>query len=258
MYPTLQIGGIALPLRPLLFLVGAWLCLTISERRMPRFGLESDLAWHLGMLTGGVALASARLWYALSHWSAYQSNPAALFATSTSTLALNEGVMIGLVAGVIYVQRRRVPLTRLADAFTPGLLAAFGLASVGALLSGDAYGAQTDLPWGIDLWGAHRHPSQAYELVLALIVLGIAVMWLRGLPAGIPFLSATALYASGRVFVEAYRGDSIVVAEGIRALQVAWLAIVLVSVLAMASRQSGSAQSEPIDGGSHAAAARKT
>ena len=245
MYPTLQIAGIALPLRPLLFLVGAWLCLTISERRMPRFGLEPDLAWNLGMLTGGVTLVGARLWYALSHWSAYQSNLTGLVATSTSTLALNEGVALGLLMGLIYVQRQRAPWSRLADAFTPGLLAAFGLASLGALLSGDAYGAPTGLPWSIELWGAQRHPSQVYELLLALIVLGIGLRWLQRLPEGLSFLSASALYASGRVFVEAFRGDSIIVGEGIRAMQVAWLAIALVSVLALSCRQSANAQREP-------------
>ena len=192
------------------------------------------------MLTGGVTLLGARLWYALSHWSSYQSNPAALFATSTDTLALGEGALLGLVAGLIYLKRERVPLMRVADAFTPGLLVAFGLASLGALLSGDAYGAPADLPWSIDLWGARRHPSQAYELVLALIVLAIWLKRLRDLPASFTFLAATALYASGRVFIEAFRGDSLLIAGGIRAMQVAWLAIALLSAMAMYKRRFGS------------------
>lgn len=232
MYPVLQIGGVALPLRPIMFLVAGWLCLGITERRLPRFGLQSDLAWSVGLLVGGVTLGSARLWYALSHWSAYQANLGALFAPTLGTLAVGEGALVGLLAGFIYLQRRRVPLKKFADAFTPGLLVAFGLASFGALLSGDAYGAPTTVPWAITLWDERRHPSQIYELLVAGAVLSVVWRW-KNLPVGFTFLLAAMLYALGRVFVEAFRGDSLIISDGIRAMQLAWLSVALSAILLM-------------------------
>ncbi len=244
MYPTLQIGGAAVPLRPVIFLIAFWICLTLSERRLAQFGVRAELAWNFGMIASGVGLVAARLWYALSSWSAYQANLSALFAPTLGTLAINEGAFVGLVAGLIYLRRRQVSLRRFADAFTPGLLIAFGLASVGALLSGDAYGAPADLPWAINLWNERRHPSQIYELLVALMTLAI-VSRLKKMPDGFTFLTATALYAMGRMFIEAFRGDSLIMAQDIRTMQLVWLAVALLAVIVMCQAQFHANQNKP-------------
>ncbi|MBI3734524.1 MAG: prolipoprotein diacylglyceryl transferase [Chloroflexi bacterium] len=229
MFPTLQIGGFALPLRPVLWLAGFWLCLTLTERRLPRFGLDGELAWTVGGMAGGVGLAAARVWYALSHWSSYQYDLGALAAPTIATLSLPEGAAVGLIISLAYLRRRRVPLAPFADAATPGLLAAFGLASIGALFGGDAYGAPTTVPWAIRLWDEQRHPSQIYEALVALAA-WIIVGRLPSPRAGFTFLTATAVYAMGRVFVEAFRGDSLLIGDGVRAMQAVWLGTALLAV----------------------------
>jgi phosphatidylglycerol:prolipoprotein diacylglycerol transferase len=95
------------------------------------------------------------------------------------------------------------------------------------LASGNAFGKPTDLPWGIHLWGATRHPSQIYEIILATLAL-IAVLfmdksrWVK-IP-GIIFLVFISLTALSRLFLEAFRGDSFLLAIGFRLPQViAWV-----------------------------------
>ena len=39
---------------------------------------------------------------------------------------------------------------------------------LGLLLSGEAFGAPTSLPWGVPLFGAVRHPTQIYLALAAL------------------------------------------------------------------------------------------
>ncbi|KPV54953.1 hypothetical protein SE17_00645 [Kouleothrix aurantiaca] len=53
------------------------------------------------------------------------------------------------------------------------------------LLSGEAFGLPTSMPWGVPLFGTIRHPTQIYFALTALISLGILV-WLarRSLPTG--------------------------------------------------------------------------
>ena len=96
------------------------------------------------------------------------------------------------------------------------------------LASGEAYGATTTLPWAIELWGAKRHPTQFYELGLALLILGFLGWKLKTAPAkeGQLFLLFAALTAGARLFLEAFRGDSLFVAGGFRLAQVlAWIGL---------------------------------
>jgi phosphatidylglycerol:prolipoprotein diacylglycerol transferase len=92
------------------------------------------------------------------------------------------------------------------------------------LAAGTAFGKPTTLPWGIDLWNAKRHPTQIYELIVSLLIFGI--LWFRknGYPGGSEFLLFTALTAGARLFLETFRGDSILVFGGVRLAQViAWI-----------------------------------
>lgn len=117
------------------------------------------------------------------------------------------------------------------DALAPAI-AVMGVAvAVAHIASGDAFGAATRLPWSVYLWDEYRHPSQGYELIAALAVLGIG--WrvrARGLFAGFNFLLVVALSAAARVFLEAFRGDSLLIVGGLHAAQV-WGLVVLAPCL---------------------------
>jgi phosphatidylglycerol:prolipoprotein diacylglycerol transferase len=104
---------------------------------------------------------------------------------------------------------------------------AIGL-SLSHLAAGTAFGSPTDLPWGIDLWNATRHPTQVYDLIAALLI--FAFVWFRRTDStpGTEFLLFTALTAGAHLFLEAFRGDSTLILGGVRLGQVvAWLVLAL-------------------------------
>ena len=112
------------------------------------------------------------------------------------------------------------------DALTP----LFAVLMVGLALShlaaGTAFGSPTELPWGIELWNATRHPTQLYELIAALLIL--TTTWLRNAvrASGSDFFSFTALTAGARLFLETFRGDSSLIVGGLRLAQVlAWTSL---------------------------------
>ena len=89
------------------------------------------------------------------------------------------------------------------------------------ILSGDAYGAPTSVPWAIRLWNEYRHPSQFYETFIALtIFLIIRERFPKPEGAGLNFLLTVALFSASRVFLEAFRGDSVFWPGGFREAQV--------------------------------------
>jgi phosphatidylglycerol:prolipoprotein diacylglycerol transferase len=139
---------------------------------------------------------------------------------------LGAGLAAG-IAALIYGQRKHLPLWQTLDALTP-LLAVFAVSlGLSHLASGAAFGRPTGLPWGIELWGAKRHPSQVYETLAATAIL--VALWpgrglLRPSQPGVYFLSFLALSAASQLFLEAFRGDSVLLAGGFRTTQIlAWL-----------------------------------
>jgi prolipoprotein diacylglyceryltransferase len=233
MLPVLQISRLALPVAPLLLVLGVWASAWLAEREAARLRLSRDAisALAFGMIVAG--LIGARLGYAAQFLGIYASDPLSLLSPNPATLAPAAGVGVAAAYGLIAGWRRGLPLWRTLDALAPAL--ALLAVAIGAahLASGDAFGAPAQLPWSIWLWGDWRHPSQIYELISALLIL---FTWRsarhRQLFDGFGCLLVIALLAAARVFLEAFRGDSWIIAGGLRGAQVIGL-LVLMGALAL-------------------------
>jgi len=105
---------------------------------------------------------------------------------------------------------------------------------VAHIASGEAFGSETRVPWAIELWGAKRHPTQFYELIVAILILVLLGSKAKSeAVAGILFLNFVALTSSARLFLEAFRGDSSLIFGNLRSAQVvAWI-ILAISLFGM-------------------------
>ena len=212
--------------------VGAWL----TEKEAARLKVNPNDIYNLifyGLIAG---VAGARLAYATRYLSVFAANPWSLIALTPNTLWPEAGLLIGLAVTAWYGRRKQLPLRPTLDALAPGLAAFMIFFGIAHLMSGDAFGAPTKLPWAIYLWDDYRHPSQIYETLSALII--FAIIWKKPLGqsgAGLNFLLVVALSALAQMFLEAFRGDSIAWLGGVRAAQVIAL-IVLVAALAWLRR----------------------
>lgn len=225
MLPVIQVGPLALPVPQFSILLALWLGLSLAERYAYRREVSPDEVYNL-VFTGLVAgLLGARLGYVLQYPSAFAQSPLSLISVNLGLLDPFIGYAAGLVAMAVYGQRKKMPLWNTLDALTPLLgVLAFGLA-VSHIGSGEAFGAETSLPWGISLWGARRQPSQFYELASAILILIITYRNLKSdLKPGVLFLGFVAMNAAARLFLEAFRGDSLTLPGGFREAQIiAWL-----------------------------------
>jgi phosphatidylglycerol:prolipoprotein diacylglycerol transferase len=228
MFPILQLGPLAIQLPGLFLLAGIWIAISLVEKEASRRRLSTNTLSNLILLGLVVGVVSARLWYAIRFIEVYIENPLSLFSLNPSTLALEEGTLTGLLAAWVYGQRKGLPLWSTLDALAPGL-AVFGIAlGLSHLSSGDAFGAPSSVPWAIELWGEHRHPSQIYEIFLAGLILFI--LWrIREWDVfpGFTFLSWLAMAAVARLFLEAFRGDSVIILGNVRSAQVVSLVVLM-------------------------------
>lgn len=231
MFPLLELGPLMVPVAGLLLLAGLWLGLEVAERTAPHFSVPAE---HIYGLTFGALLlgfVGARAGYVLQYLDSYLRDPRAIFALNGNTLDRTTGLVIGVLAALVYLRWHRLPLRQTLDSLTPGLALFALFLGVAHLASGNAFGAPTDVPWAIELWDARRHPSQVYEIAVALPI--FLVVWrLRRVNPYPGFLFAVwlALAAASRLVLEAYRGDSVIVADSLRQTQLAALVLILFSL----------------------------
>jgi phosphatidylglycerol:prolipoprotein diacylglycerol transferase len=91
-------------------------------------------------------------------------------------------------------------------AMLPALTLGHAIGRIGCLLAGCCFGKETNMWWGIELHGAHRHPTQIIES-LGLFLIAFIILKAR------PSLKSFALYFVGygvlRFGIEILRGDEI-------------------------------------------------
>ena len=229
MLPTLPIGPSSIQVPGLIILLGLWLGLVVAERLAPRFKANPNEVYNLVFVILIAGLLGARIGYILQHFPAFVESPLSVISLNPGLLDPLAGAAVGLIAALIYGNRKQISWRPTLDAITPFLavmMIAIGLAN---LASGDGFGAETDLPWGIYLWGTMRHPTQIY-----LSLAGGVILWIiwprqrvseqaRRVP-GETFGLFLALSSAAWIMIETFRGDSVLLPGGLRTVQIAaWI-----------------------------------
>ena len=210
----------------ILLIVALWLGLTFAEKRAQKHGLSKEQLNNIvfyglfGFIIGG------RVLFALNNFSAFSQSPLSIFSPNPDLFDPTSGLLAALLVGIVYGQRQKLPLWGTLDSLTPVFATiAIGL-SLSHLAAGTAFGSPTNLAWGMDLWNATRHPTQIYELLASLLIFGLLWSQKTDSPPGIHFLTFTALTATARLFLEAFRGDSTLIFGEYRLAQfTAWIFI---------------------------------
>lgn len=222
------------PPRDLVLLVAAaWFGLALSERRAIRYQVDSQTLSNLAFTGLSGYVIGGRVFYAAAHLSAFLQSPLSMLSLNVSAFDSWGGVAIALIASFAYGQRKGLSFWPTLDALTP-LLATLGV-GVGFyhLAAGQAFGTETNLPWGIQEWGAIRQPTQIYEIIAALLIL--LILWTKkaGTKQGSDFLTFIALTSAARLFLEAFRGDSTLVFGNLRAAQIVAFLALAVSLIGL-------------------------
>jgi len=250
MLPILQIGPLALQTPGLILLTGIWVGLWLAERHAHFREIAPSHLYNLALITLLSGLVGGRLFYVLFYASAFTASPRSLFSLNPGLFDPWGGILVGLIAAFVYGSRKKLPFWATLDALTPGLALVAIALHLSNLASGNAFGSPARVGWAIELWGAMRHPSQAYEAIGAIIILVILLRGIRAAksqPTGLVFLAFLALSAGARLFFEAFRGDSVVLPNGWRVAQLsAWLVLAICLWLISQRRQATTHDTEEV------------
>lgn len=228
MLPILQIGSLAIQTPGLILLVGLWIGLSFSERYSKFYKVNPDQIYNLTFTVLVSGVVGARLAVMATFPSAFIENPSSMISLNPSLLDPAGGAAIAAIAGIIYIQRKNIAPWAALDALVPTLAIMAVAIPLANLASGVAFGSPTNLPWAIDLWGASRHPTQIYQAMLAGVILW--QVWPprqnKKVISGTLFIRFVGLSSGAILFLEAFRGDSILILGGFRSMQAAaWVVL---------------------------------
>ena len=220
------------PRHMILLLLATWIGLTIAEKHTERHGVGKD---DLNNVTyyGLIAFViGGRVSFVLQNLPAFIKNPPGILSINPDIFDPFGAVAAAIITIVIYGQRHGLLLWNTLDALTTY----FSILSIGIGLShlaaGTAFGMETNIIWGIDLWNATRHPTQIYETTASLLIFGWVWFQKQNPRPGILFLTYAGLTAAAQLFTQAFRGDSTLISNGLRQGQIiAWATLAIIFVL---------------------------
>lgn len=231
MFPYFRLGSFLIQMPLLALFVGLWGCMALLKHESKRLKLDPSRVGNLVFYSIVAGIVGARLGYALQFRALYASNPLILLALTPTTLLPSMGFLVGLIAFWILIDYQKLVLRPTLDALAPGLALFMVFVGFAHILNGEAFGAPSSVPWAIRLWNNYRHPTQFYETLIALTIFTVAYgRFPKPEGAGLNFLLVIVLSAASRIFLEAFRGDSVFLPGGFREAQVAALIILAISL----------------------------
>lgn len=127
------------------FLAGVWYFHLRAKKAgiHPYDGLDV-LLW---AIVGG--LVGARAYFVIFQWDMYKDDLMKIFAVREGGIAMYGGVIGAILVGWIACRVKKLPLRPMLDASLPGLLLAQSIGRWGNFFNMEAFGTNTDLPWGM-------------------------------------------------------------------------------------------------------------
>jgi phosphatidylglycerol---prolipoprotein diacylglyceryl transferase len=220
------------PRHMILLLLATWIGLIFAEKRTERYGISKDDLNNITFYSLIAFIIGGRLSFVLQNMPAFTKSPLGIISINPDIFDPLGALAAAIIVAFIYGQRRGLLLWNTLDALTPFFaILAIGI-GLSHLAAGTAFGKETNAVWGIDLWNATRHPTQIYEMLASLLIFGLVWFQKQNLRPGIFFLTYAALTAASQLFIQAFRGDSTLILDGLRQEQViAWVALVIIFIL---------------------------
>ena len=158
-------------------IVGIWLFQReLRASRLPQNAVDAGMAGAIGGMVG------AKVAWAIEHAGV---EPFLDLLLSRGGLSWFGGLAGGLIAGLVLMRRRRLPVVAVLAAATPALALGHAIGRIGCFLVGDDYGLPSSLPWavafpeGLPPTSERVHPTQLYEAVPLVFLALVLIRWRR-------------------------------------------------------------------------------
>jgi len=220
------------PRHMILLVIAVWVGLTLAEKRAERNNISRDDLNNITFYGLIAFIIGGRVSFVLQNIPAFLKTPLDVISINTSIFDPVGAMAAAIITGLVYGQRRKLLAWPTLDSLTPFFAITVIGVGLSHLAAGTAFGKETDLAWGIKLWNAMRHPTQIYEILASLLT--FILLWFKKHDprSGILFLTFAALTTGSQLFIQAFRGDSLLIFNGLRQSQIfAWAVLIIIFIL---------------------------
>lgn len=192
------------------------------------------------------AILGARIYYCLLSSEYYIQNPLEVFQIWQGGISIHGGILGGLIGGIVYAKRHKLPVLKLCDIFSYGLVLGQAIGRWGNFFNSEAFGRPTEsfLKLYIQIYKRpleylqfdYFHPTFLYESILDVLIFLILFFVIRNLVKGkdgAVFVSYLILYSIVRIIIEQVRIDSVLNVYGIPVAQIVSVGIIFVSAIVL-------------------------
>jgi phosphatidylglycerol:prolipoprotein diacylglycerol transferase len=236
-FPILfHFGHLTLPTFGVLVALGLVLALMLSERTAALAGVDAGKLWDAGVFAVIAAFVLSRLVLAVTYWKTFRAFPVLLLTVPSLTAM---GLLLTVIATVLWLRFKQVPLLQALDAWAPCGALVWACLALGHFAEGSDPGMPTMLPWGIAPMrgeAVRLHPVALYVAVVALLLQVGAIELLRRRPAAGMTAGATLAAAGVAQFLISFVRTPGLAWDGMDVLQWVGLGMFVVGLVLVALR----------------------
>lgn len=205
--------------------------------------IDADILYDVVTFGLIVGFISARLYYCLLNFNFYSTNLIEILNFREGGISIQGGILGGFLFSAIYAKIKKLPVLKLADIASYGMILAQAVGRWGNFFNSEAYGHPTNtfgvfIPISARIQGyehfAYFQPTFLYESILNLIVLSILFFVVRKLKFrfdGLIFASYIILYSIVRLIIEPMRLDSALNVGSIHIATITSIAMIALSII---------------------------
>ena len=170
-----------------------------------------------------IAILGARLYYVLFNLKYYLANPQEIIMVWHGGLAIHGGIIGALIFLVIYCKKKKINTLLLTDILAIPLILAQAIGRWGNFFNGEAFGRDVSLKFlrnmhlpkfiinGMYINGIYREPTFLYESLFCLIGFIIIIIIRKKIKIKTGTITGFYLiwYGIGRIIIETFRSDSL-------------------------------------------------
>lgn len=225
--------------------VGVFVSNLITKKFYP--DLNPDIIYDIAPHIIIGALVGARLYYCLLSYDYYSQNLLEVLEIRHGGLSIHGAIIGGLITGILYSKKHKLPVLKLCDIFSYGLIAGQAIGRWGNFFNSEAFGLPCDncmIKLFIPIYKRpleylqynYFHPTFLYESILDicifLILFFVVRRFIKG-KDGIVFFSYLIFYSIARILVEHIRIDSVLNVDGIPIAQIVSAITIFISIIAL-------------------------
>ncbi|HHT24895.1 MAG TPA: prolipoprotein diacylglyceryl transferase [Clostridiaceae bacterium] len=240
----------------LIIAVAFLVCFLLAVKQAPKYDIKSDHIVDTFLWIMILAIIGARLYYVIFSWDEFSDDLMKIFQTRQGGLAFYGGLIGGILGVILTAKYKKINLIHLIDFLAVYVPLGHAIGRWGNFFNQEAFGTNTNLPWGMYSEQTYQylsqygdkyaplspvHPTFLYESI-ANIIIFIVLYQIRknSKKHGETMAWYFILYGLVRFGVEGLRTDSLFIGNTtIRASQALSLVLVLlgIAILVFISRR---------------------